>query len=326
MKSTGQRSKSAGSRLLNYITRPQAVMKDKNGNVIFVKHNIQGHTLEDFLKAFHENEKNRQYSHSKCNYFYHDFIAFNPNDTKHLTPEILEDLTQKYLELRAATGMGVAVFHKDKHRHAHILLSAVELETGRALRLSKADFDKVKQELQAYQMEKYPELAESVIDFDKPTRQSITDKEVQMKARTGKLTRKEELKNILNLSFEKSITLEDFYSYIRERGLSIYERRDMKGITDEGKRYRFDTLGYGEDKIKELTTRSERMSDLQFIREEKNKLGLENAEYGEEMWEELSSRTERLELQNDITEETSINIESPKSPQGEIESGEEIPL
>ena len=56
------------------------------------------------------------------------------------------------------------VVSKD-HIHMHIVGSPLEVRSGKSIRMSKAEFSKLQQEMQTYQMEKYPELFNSVVDY-----------------------------------------------------------------------------------------------------------------------------------------------------------------
>ena len=52
--------------------------------------------------------------------------------------------------------------HED-HIHVHFLISGNEVLSGKSTKRSKADFQRVQRELEAYQMEQNPELSDSIV-------------------------------------------------------------------------------------------------------------------------------------------------------------------
>lgn len=263
VKSVGHWSPSAIRYLINYDTRPSAISKDENGKPQVFKFNIKGNSLEELTAAFAENEANRRFARKEHLYALHEFLSLHPDDRAHATVSVLEDLTFQYLSKRAPNGMAIYVVHVNTDNpHAHIILSPVEIATGNALRISKNDYARFKQELQDYQIEQYPELKHSIVDFDKASEQTLTDQERAVKLRTGGLTRKEEIKEMLDTIFEDSYSREDFYENVAKQ-MPTYERGgEIKGIEDGERHMRFSTLGYTEEKFAELQERQSRLADL----------------------------------------------------------------
>lgn len=287
VKSTG--IKGGGKRLLEYISRPDAVLK-QDDKVLYIKQHIAGSTIQDFLKAFEENEKLRLHPGVNRNKFYHDFLSFSPDSSEFLTPEVMADLARKYMELRAEYGIGVAVAHIEgkHHRHLHVVMGGCEYASGESIRVTRGGFAKIKQDLQKYQQEKYPELAASVVQHGKGIKRYETDDEVQMKNRTGKPSRRDELRELLNTVFDESISKEDFYNRITEdKGLSVYSRNgQVVGIEENERRYRFTNLGVNIEHIEELQLREERLEELKDIGEDKvpqRSIELLEAEFEEEI-------------------------------------------
>lgn len=260
VKSLGQRGSGSIGRVLDYITRPNAAMRDAKGAPILLRHNIRGKDLESLKAAFLANELSRINTPSGRLYAYHDIIAFTKDDAQRIDTKMLEDLTREYLCQRAETGMAVATFHDDKdHMHVHVLLGSTEIATGKALRLSRAEFAKVKESLQQYQLSKYPELA-SVVEHGKG-KQYALENEYRMNGRTRKPSRKDEIRQMLNTAFESSYSKEEFYANMKEAGLNLYERNGVTGVCDN-RNYRLNTLGFGEESMAELDKREERMQQL----------------------------------------------------------------
>ena len=77
-------------------------------------------------------------------------------------PEILEDLAQVYLELRAPDALGIARVHTDKdHVHLHFMISPNEIGTTKSIRLTKKQFQALRRTIEEYQVTYYPELKKS---------------------------------------------------------------------------------------------------------------------------------------------------------------------
>ena len=111
---------------------------------------------------------------------YHEILSFHKADREHLTPEVLEDLTRKYLSLRAPDGLAFASSHHDReHIHVHIVLSGTELRSSKTLRMDNPTFTRVRRQIEAYQLEKYPELTKSVVHLTKKVRSKEILQEIE---------------------------------------------------------------------------------------------------------------------------------------------------
>ncbi len=269
VKSMGRKSSSSFTDLLTYITRDDAVIKDAKGNPFLIRHNVISKQATGIIKEFENNEANRRFQRKGKNYCYHDIIAFTAADTQKLTSEILEDLARTYIHLRNENSLAIAAIHDDKsHQHIHIMLSGVEAETGKAIRVSKKEYQAIKEKLQEYQIEKYPELV-SIVNHAHSLERNQTDKEFQVKAREG-ISRKEEIKQILANAYEQSYSSKEFYEKITENGLTTYERGGQMGIEDN-RNYRLSTLGYDQERLNELEQRFYRIEELESLREQNDR-------------------------------------------------------
>ena len=93
---------------------------------------------------------------------YHEILAFGVGEDVPL--DVLEDLTRKYLELRAPNALAYAEPHFDKqHIHVHVAISGTEFESAKTLRLDNKEFMRVRRELERYQQQHYPELEKSIV-------------------------------------------------------------------------------------------------------------------------------------------------------------------
>ena len=93
---------------------------------------------------------------------YHEILSFAEGQEVPLN--IVEDLTRKYLELRAPNALAYAEPHFDKgHLHVHIAISGTEFESAKTLRLDNKRFMQVRRQIEEYQREHYPELDRSLV-------------------------------------------------------------------------------------------------------------------------------------------------------------------
>ncbi len=76
------------------------------------------------------------------------------------------------------------IFDK-QHYHIHICASGIEYKTGKSLRLTKPELQKLKKDIQQFQMGRFPELSNSVVQHGKKLNFVLTDKEYPIKLRTG---------------------------------------------------------------------------------------------------------------------------------------------
>lgn len=248
--------------LLAYMTREKAVMKDKNGRPILITHNVSG-TLREIEKQFKDNEALRAYRNKTSNKLYHTVLAWSPKDTANLTIPKIQAMTEEFIRLRNENALYVATVHQDKgHIHVHLCISGTEAFSGKSLNITKAEFRDMKMQLEAFQQEKYPELVHSVVDHSKASYERKAEKEMQFELRTGQPSWKEEVKAILEECYQASLSRNDFFEKVKERGLETYERGGkIAGIADE-RHMRFSTLGYDETKLLELDKSQQRLQEL----------------------------------------------------------------
>lgn len=104
---------------------------------------------------------------------------------------------QGNIRQRNPNGLYVAVPHFDKnHYQIHICASGMD-KTGMSLRLPKADLQKLKKNIQQYQIDMFPELSKSIVNHGKKEKILLPEKEFQLKLRTGQETEKELLIGML---------------------------------------------------------------------------------------------------------------------------------
>jgi len=266
LKSMSRQAPSYGN-LLTYMTRDKAELKDKQGKPLLIKHNITGRTLKDLDQAFLENEKNRANNRKGSVKVFHDILSWHYSDRQNIDASKIEAIAREYIRLRNDKGMYVGSIHQDKeHTHLHFCISGTETFTGRGMRVSKQRFQEIKEQLQAFEKERFPELIHSVVDFEKKSKYRKTEPEHQLEKR-GKVSVKETTKTLLEKIYKDSVSKEDFFSKLIENGLTMYERGGKVAGINSGERHmRFTTLGYDELKFTELDSRQDRIKELTDLR------------------------------------------------------------
>lgn len=232
-------------RLLNYIFKESDTIKP------LVQTNVQGSTVPQWIDEFKENEKSRLYIRNNNTKIFHEVLSFSKDDYHAISKNVMKDIGMKYLQMRGENIIGLGAIHTDrKNVHLHLMLSPVELFTGRSIRISKQRFEDIKLELQKYHLQKYPDIKHSTVEHGKKELR-ISEKEYQLKKRKNK-TEKELTKELLEQLYKKSYSKEDFYSLIQKNSLVIYERNGKPyGIIGKRK-MRFSTFGFDYEKIERL--------------------------------------------------------------------------
>ncbi|MCY1660905.1 relaxase/mobilization nuclease domain-containing protein [Chryseobacterium sp. SL1] len=254
IKSKSYKTTRSFTTVLNYVFREN---ERDNGFVLtkFIKG--KGLTVEEMGQQLLSNEQFRIHKRKNNVHLYMDILSFHPRDAERLNNEKLHQIALKYLSLRAPKSIAIATVHKNEknHTHLHICFSGVEYKTGKSIRISKDDFQKkVKLEMEAYQMEFFPELILSKIHHEKsitPKKQLKKDHEEIMES-FGEISEKQELLKVLEEAFTISKSEKDFYKKLQEKGLQLYSRNGkITGI--KGKRkFRFKTLGYTPEILQQL--------------------------------------------------------------------------
>lgn len=228
---------------------------DKSFNPIL--HNLKTARVEvkEIINEFKENARHCPVRRNGV-VLYHEVLAISGRDKSKVSPDLLEDLGRKYLELRAGAALGYGAVHFDHpNPHIHFVISGNLIESPKKLRLSKRDFNRVKIELERYQREQYPFLKHSVIfDSQARSKQSFSkSKEDERKKRLEKQgraapSRKERARDRF-LACLTASKPESFDKKLQASNLQIYVRGDTIGILDieTGTKYRLEKLGILEE-------------------------------------------------------------------------------
>jgi len=267
IKLKSHKNKNSFKKLLNYMMLDKDRLFDDKGYSFAISHNLKGNCLDGWVKQFLENEKYRQCKRANSVLLTHEIISFHKDDAKNISLDKLEDIARQYVKERNINGMFVAVPHFDKeHYHIHICASGIEYKTGKAMRLSKINLQKLKKNLQQYQIDKYPELSKSLVNHEKKGF-ALSDKEYQLKLRTGRATDKEQLTGMLKTCYKKANSKNDFFELLNECGLKTYIRGGrISGIFFNKKKFRINRLGFTNERLEYLDRSLNREKDLGELR------------------------------------------------------------
>lgn len=237
---------------------------DRQGNSFTITHNLKGDSIKEWVEQFTKNELCRKNKRKDSVILTHEIISFHRDDAGNISLDKLENITREYIQRRGKNGMFVAVPHFDKsHYHVHICTSGIEYQTGRAMRLSKDVLQGLKKKLQEFQIEKYPELSKSLVNYEKKVN-ALSDKQYHYKDRTGRATNKELLSEMIEKCYKTAISKNEFYKKLKECGLQTYIRGGkISGVVFKEKKYRLNRLGYPEERLQELEKTKQRKQELE---------------------------------------------------------------
>ena len=203
----------------------------------------QGEIEQEFLRnaAYVAKRKNG-------NYLYHEILSITKAkklDDKQ-QKEILRDIAYEYAKKRASENLVFGTLHDDhdNHLHYHLLISANASGESKKTRLAKAQFDKIKKELESRVLEHHPELEQTLV-IGKEAGEKLSNKGAEQKRRTGKTPERDQLKAKLQDIFSQCDTKEAFFAALNRAGLEFYVRGKTMGVKDlvTERNHRLKTLG-----------------------------------------------------------------------------------
>jgi hypothetical protein len=259
-----------------------------------IYHNIIGNTKEDAIQAFKENYQHKKKRRNGIS-LHHEILSFHKSSD--VTQRAIEDLSQKYIDIRAKNAVVYGAVHTDKkHIHCHLIISANEVGSSKSIRLNNRDFKGIRIELEEYQQRHYPELHRSLVYLGREQKRSQKredtnsrdQKYIELQKRleveaTNKKTRKkvtdkEKVYVYLYQAKERAKSLDEFYQLVEKQGLTVYERKQKKiGVTLKGRNYRF-TTALGKENWRKYLKEIEHLKRLEAVREQQNQKELTREE------------------------------------------------
>ncbi|KAA3597465.1 MAG: hypothetical protein DWQ06_13760 [Calditrichaeota bacterium] len=255
-------------KLIDYINEDKGRASD---DVFTIFHNVKNPTAQGAVKSFRENDKFR-IKRKNGVVVYHEVLSFSEKDTNQILNNSnsnllgnkynsnsnllakLEKIAFQYIQIRGKNALCFAKPHlSDKNIHIHFAFSGTEYRSKKTLRMSNQKFLEVRKGIEKFQMEKFPEIKNSIVYHKEKKvkkQKSCSDKEFQLKRRTGE-TDKEKLKSILSQVFSLSKSFEEFVGKVQEKKeFEIYTYRGkINGVIFKVRKYRFKTLGFGQEKF-----------------------------------------------------------------------------
>ncbi|HKR06139.1 MAG TPA: relaxase/mobilization nuclease domain-containing protein [Bacteroidia bacterium] len=259
--------------ILEYMLNDKDRLFDENKNSFAITHNLKGKVVAEWEKQYKANELFRKCKRSDSVYLTHEILSWHRDDAKNITLAKMEEMAREYVRQRNPKGMYVAVPHFDKqHYHIHICASGIEYKTGKSLRLTKPELQNLKKNIQQFQIDRFPELSKSIVQHGKNEKTLLTDKEYQIKLRTGRETDKEQLIGMLKTCYKKADSKETFLQLLKESHLVPYERGGKtSGIVFNNKKFRLKRLGFAQERLEYLDRPLKRKSELEKVRDIKEK-------------------------------------------------------
>lgn len=241
-----------------------------NANDLEIFHNLSSLNPKEIRQEF-EDLYALKPKRINSNRFIHEVMSFSPESSQYLTDEILSDLAYKYLEKRCFYGLAYGCLHSSEdHIHLHFMISSNRIDDpNKSIRMSNKEFRDIRLEIEQYQAENYPLLKDSIVyTKDKKKKKNHVPKERE--------TNKIKLIEIIDQVFQSSDS-RDLTSFCESLdlipGLTVYTYRNKPhGVLYEGKKYRFSTLGFGQqikmldklDKLRTLRESKEHEKDSDF--------------------------------------------------------------
>lgn len=298
--------------LVNYLFKQEKDSKPKP----ILKHNLRSRTTKGWTKELDKNFELRLNRRKDNIRLHHTIISFSNKDKKQINPELLKDITKKYIELRGKDNIYLASSHYDKeHIHLHIVMSSTKLITGESNRISRQEFKDLKLALDEYQKEKYPELIHSLPAHGKSQKLQLSDPELKLQDREGKLSQKQGLLETVETVYSRSKSVDNFLSELKSEGINTYDRGGKAyGVEDDtGLHYRFKTLGFDLKKLEEFERQAQKeakqLQELASLRESKSSdREQDNEGFEREIQEDFKEQIEDQES-DDSEEENGIKEE-----------------
>jgi hypothetical protein len=241
------RATASFEQIIDYVERHKQDSKHR------LYYNIFSREKEAIKEEF---EKNSKHVKTRKNgvYMYHEVLSLEESYklSREKQKELLREVALEYIKSRAEKNIAYGILHdeKDRHLHYHLVFSSNEFGKSKKTRLSKKEFNEVKQGLEKWVLEKYPELGQKKTMQTKRTENKLSSKGGEMKRRTKQSPpQRERVKNELKNIFRSSRDKQEFFNKLEKSKLEIYVRGKAIGFKDleTGRNHRVNTLGLSDD-------------------------------------------------------------------------------
>jgi hypothetical protein len=244
IKSLSRRDPASIGQLLGYISR-------EGSNGAFLLHNLPLAAAMDLDAARAAFLANAAHLPERKNgiAYYHEILSLSGCDQPQATPAMLLDLAQHYLALRAPAALAYGRVHFEPgpqtNPHIHLAISANLCGQRKKLHLSKAAFRDVREALERYQQQRYPQLQHSLVSPERtPVRAGRGEQEARRRQGGGLPVKKQQLRDLFQEARLQATSERDFRFRLAAQGLEPYFRGGrLAGVAHDGKKYRLTTLG-----------------------------------------------------------------------------------
>ena len=170
IKAISHTTRNSPKKLIRYIFDGRKSLKDARGNRLIFKQHLRSYDKAKWVKKFNQLEAQRKSKYgNKSVVCQHIVVSFSDQSTQYLNRAIIKDLVQKFIDLYTEGDqlcVGAVHWDKGKNWHAHLVVSQLKLD-GYSGWKTKKRFAEIKQQVQDYQIEKYPQLQDSVVEHGK---------------------------------------------------------------------------------------------------------------------------------------------------------------
>lgn len=242
-------SKKGGtSNIFQYLVSESHVIGLSKDKPMIMTKNMRGESIAEYISELEEHNKARLQNRKNSISLYHQILSIHKDDTAKLNETSIKAIMQQFFMLRGENCKHVAIPHFEKdHFHIHIITSGTDL-SGKAARQSKAEFQKMKVEIERFQRENYSELFASRIDHSKDKVNTTEIKKIN--GRTPVLSI---LNSKLVQLYDESKSIHEFRERIEKEGFATYNRDGkFQGLLVNGYKYRLSTIGFERPTINAL--------------------------------------------------------------------------
>ncbi|MCF8278223.1 MAG: hypothetical protein K9J17_15960 [Flavobacteriales bacterium] len=259
----------AVANVVAYIATDKGRIEDHHRQGIF--HNLNRTDLDGITQELRTNYADFARKRKGGNKARHVILSVNPLDRDKMTVEIMDDLVHTYIQKTFPNAIVFGTHHQsEQHWHTHLVVSANELMSKEATRLSKEQLKTIHMEMLRYMREQHPSLTIG-INEQAWGKKEFSERAYYKQKRNPelKLTREELTERVQGI-FRISENSGHFYENLRKEGLTTYDLKGkVQGILwdSEGKKMRFARLGLDPMAVQELDAQSERLNQLDRIRD-----------------------------------------------------------
>lgn len=256
------------SGVVRYIATDKGRITDHRNTGVY--HNLHSTDLKGIIQEYRNNYKVYGKKRANGNTYLHIILSINPLDRDKINAAKMEDITRTYLARAFPNALAFSVQHvSNRHYHAHAVVSANELMSGKSTRLSKKELKKIHLDMVEYVKNKYSEIT-STIDIQNWGKRLHLENEYYLKQRNPDLiTIKSQLTETIQHLFRSSESSQEFFKKLTEAGYKTYiHQGKVFGIYWGEKNYkmRFARLGLELKLIEALDTQHKRLQELRNIR------------------------------------------------------------